>query len=314
MAVRKTRRGAVVAAAVATALGATAISAPAALASPALVRSAVHPILRPGVTHPDVKIVQARLGVVVTGYFGPMTLAAVKKFQARKGIPTTGNVGPLTWAALDKLAKPASSATTFPLRIGTTSSTVTLLQQRLKMPLVTGYFGTLTESYVKALQKAAHLPVTGVVDYRTWTKVGKVKFVAPGAANTPVSRPTSNRAALVAQVLAVAKSLRGIPYVASGNSPSTGFNCSSYTQYVFAKVGINLGGAYTVTQYSRSKKIRASDAQPGDLIFYYNFPNNFIGHVGIYAGNGMFWHAPRTGRVVSLDPIYSSKVLFGRVI
>lgn len=313
MAVRKTRRGAVVAATMALAMGASAVAAPAVMAAPAVVRSASHPILRPGMTHPDVKIVQSRLGVVVTGYFGPMTLAAVKKFQARKGIPTTGNVGPLTWAALDRLAKPAAT-NTFPIRIGTTSSTVTLLQQRLKMPLVTGYFGTMTESYVKALQKAARLPVTGVVDYRTWTKVGKVKFTAPGAVNAPVSRPTSNRGALVAQVLAVAKSLRGIPYVASGYSPSTGFNCSSYTQYVFSRVGINLGGAYTVTQYSRSRKIKASEAQPGDLIFYYNFPNNFIGHVGIYAGNGMFWHAPRTGRVVSLDPIYSSKVLFGRVI
>ncbi|MGB5016297.1 MAG: NlpC/P60 family protein, partial [Candidatus Nanopelagicales bacterium] len=96
--------------------------------------------------------------------------------------------------------------------------------------------------------------------------------------------------------------------------PSQGFNCSSYTQYVFERVGINLGGAYTVTQYAHTRHISRSQARPGDLIFYYNFKNNFLGHVGIYAGNNMFWHAPRTGRVVSLDPIYSNKVKFSRAI
>jgi peptidoglycan hydrolase-like protein with peptidoglycan-binding domain len=37
-----------------------------------------------------------------TGFFGPLTLAAVKAFQAANGIPTTGFVGPLTLAALNK--------------------------------------------------------------------------------------------------------------------------------------------------------------------------------------------------------------------
>jgi len=37
-----------------------------------------------------------------TGYFGPITLSAVKAFQAANGIPTTGFVGPLTRAALNK--------------------------------------------------------------------------------------------------------------------------------------------------------------------------------------------------------------------
>lgn len=37
-----------------------------------------------------------------TGYFGPITLAAVKAFQTANGIPATGFVGPLTRAALNK--------------------------------------------------------------------------------------------------------------------------------------------------------------------------------------------------------------------
>ena len=37
-----------------------------------------------------------------TGYFGPITLAAVKAFQTANGIPATGFVGPLTIAALNR--------------------------------------------------------------------------------------------------------------------------------------------------------------------------------------------------------------------
>lgn len=39
----------------------------------------------------------------ITGYFGPMTAAAVRKFQAANGIDTTGGVGPLTRTRLNSL-------------------------------------------------------------------------------------------------------------------------------------------------------------------------------------------------------------------
>ena len=45
------------------------------------------------------------------------------------------------------------------------------------MPMVTGYFGTMTDAYVRALQKKAKLRVSGIVGKKTWKKVGKVKFV-----------------------------------------------------------------------------------------------------------------------------------------
>lgn len=266
------------------------------------------PVLRLGSVGDDVRRLQAKLGMSPTGYFGDLTLAKVRAFQAAHGIPTTGVVASLTWGALNRQG--SSGAGPRPtLSLGMTSDWVRRLQRRLHMSLVTGYFGPVTLSYVQAAQRKARLPVTGVVDNRTWRRLSSVRVMVPNAPSP--SAPASGKAA---KVLAIAASLRGIPYVANGYTPATGFNCSSYTQWVYTRAGVNLGGAFTVTQYNQSRKISRAQARPGDLIFYYNYPNNFIGHVGIYAGNNMFWHSPRPGRVVSLDRIYSDKIYFGRVL
>ncbi|MBI1376311.1 MAG: hypothetical protein GC157_02340 [Frankiales bacterium] len=66
------------------------------------------PVLRVGSTGTWVTAVQRKLGVSRTGYFGPLTRAAVSRFQAAHGLPRVGQVGPLTWKAL--LATRAPSA------------------------------------------------------------------------------------------------------------------------------------------------------------------------------------------------------------
>ncbi len=203
------------------------------------------------------------------------------------------------------------------LKFGDRGAAVLFLQKELGVQPQTGYFGSITQSYVQALQTAAKLPVTGVVDAATWRKVGKVTFTPPVVTPAPAPAGTSLPApsnATAAKILQVAASQAGVPYVASGYSPEQGFNCSSYTQWVYEQVGIDLGGAYTVWQYNKSRHITAAEAKPGDLVFFYNYENNFIGHVGIYAGNSMMWHAPRTGRVVSLERVYTDKVYYGRVL
>jgi cell wall-associated NlpC family hydrolase len=309
-----------------------------------------HPILTTGMQHKAVKRVQKALKVTPrSGYFGPVTLKAVKKYQRRNAIPTTGVVGPMTWASLDqtlasikqaKQAKKAKKAarkaerakkkakrakkaartnslTASTLQMGDRGAAVLFLQQQLGVQPQSGYFGPITASFVRALQTAAGLSVTGIVDAKTWRKVGKVTFSPPAAPAAIPTTPTTLPAptsATAARVLSVAASQAGVPYVANGYSPEQGFNCSSYTQWVYTQVGIDLGGAYTVWQYDKSRKISAAEAKPGDLVFFYNYKDNFIGHVGIYAGNGMMWHAPRTGRVVSLERIYTDKVYYGRVL
>ena len=55
------------------------------------------------------------------------------------------------------------------------------------------------------------------------------------------------------------------------------------------------------------RKIAYSDMRPGDLIFYKNYY-----HVGIYAGGGMMYDSPRTGRTTGLHKIWSKNVIYGR--
>lgn len=53
--------------------------------------------LHPGDTGPDVKAVQAALGVKVTGEFDDATVESVKRLQRLRGLPQQGTLGPATW-------------------------------------------------------------------------------------------------------------------------------------------------------------------------------------------------------------------------
>lgn len=292
-------------------------AAPATAASPSVVRPALERVLQFGARGKKVAKIQRKVGVSpATGYFGPVTLAAVKRFQASNGVPTTGVVGPMTWAAIKRQNSasrpPAVKAKRPKLRLGMTHRAVTKLQGLMGMLQITGYFGPLTDAYVRSLQTKAKLRVTGVVNKKTWRKAKRVSVPVPSTSSAP--SPASGGKGIRARIMSIAASYKGVPYVATGYTPEAGFNCSSYTQWVFQQAGINLGGAYTVTQYANAGKISRSQARKGDLVFFYNYKNDFIGHVGIYAGKNKFWHAPRTGRVVSLDEIYSDKVLFARAV
>lgn len=108
-----------------------------------------------------------------------------------------------------------------------------------------------------------------------------------------------------AQVLAVAQQYTGIMYRWGGTTPA-GFDCSGYTQFVFRHVGVNL--PRTSSAQSRvGTRVSAAAAQPGDLIYK-------PGHIGIYAGNGMMYHSPRTGKPSQLAKVYSGSWSYIRVL
>ncbi|RWZ59077.1 hypothetical protein EQV77_09000 [Halobacillus fulvus] len=85
------------------------------------------------------------------------------------------------------------------------------------------------------------------------------------------------------QVVDVAYDYSNSPYVYGGTTPS-GFDCSGFTQYVFAKVGIDLNRT-SGAQYSQGDHVSRSNLQPGDLLFFNYYDGGSISHVGIYIGN-----------------------------
>lgn len=99
--------------------------------------------------------------------------------------------------------------------------------------------------------------------------------------------------------VAVAKEQLGIPYVAGGNSPEVGFDCSGLTQYVYAQVGIALTHN-AQAQFNETPSVSSDNLKVGDLVFFGSSTAS-ITHVGIYVGRGRYLHAPQTGDVVSID-------------
>ena len=127
----------------------------------------------------------------IDGSFGTSTKEAVEAAQRTFGLTADGVVGELTWNAIinaylgivntipreyvEGVAVPYGG---IPLRIGSESDSVRLLQEYLnavaltypEIPSVsvTGYFGPRTEEAVIALQNLFNIPPTGVVAAVTW--------------------------------------------------------------------------------------------------------------------------------------------------
>jgi peptidoglycan DL-endopeptidase CwlO len=101
------------------------------------------------------------------------------------------------------------------------------------------------------------------------------------------------------EVVPIALRYLGVPYRWGGASPS-GFDCSGFTMYVYAKIGISLPH-YVSWQYRYGRSVSRSQLAAGDLVFF-----NGLGHVGIYIGGGRFVHSPHTGDVVKISSIWDS--------
>ena len=104
-----------------------------------------------------------------------------------------------------------------------------------------------------------------------------------------------------ATVVETAKQYLGYKYVYGGSSPSTGFDCSGFTSYVFKLHGVSLSRT-AAGQYSNGTGVEKANLQPGDLLM---FGKSGINHVGIYLGGGMMIHAANPSRGVTTDTINS---------
>jgi cell wall-associated NlpC family hydrolase len=124
----------------------------------------------------------------------------------------------------------------------------------------------------------------------------RARLAAP-APTAPDAAPTNAPPSRYGGVVGIAMQYLGIPYQWGGASPSTGFDCSGFTMYVFSQVGVSLPHN-AAAQYGMGSPVDRSQLAPGDLVFF-----NGLGHVGIYIGGNQMIHSPHTGDVVKISSL-----------
>ncbi|MBU0671814.1 MAG: C40 family peptidase [Candidatus Margulisbacteria bacterium] len=99
------------------------------------------------------------------------------------------------------------------------------------------------------------------------------------------------------KLVGTAESFMGIPYKWGGSSVEDGFDCSGLTMAVYHLNGLKLP-RNSRSQYRAGMPVKKSELKKGDLVFFATKGGKRISHVGIYAGNNVFIHAPRTGKKI----------------
>jgi cell wall-associated NlpC family hydrolase len=123
----------------------------------------------------------------------------------------------------------------------------------------------------------------------------------PESASTPAPAASSREPDWYALV-GTALDLRGIRYRDGGTDPQ-GFDCSGFTQYVFARHGVALPRAVR-EQYRIGQDVR-DDLAPGDLLFFTTAEPG-ASHVAISVGGDEFVHAPSSTGVVRVEHLSAS--------
>ncbi len=236
------------------------------------------------------------------GRFNPVSeLSGIVASAAQPAVKTSAVIA-ASGGLVASFALPASAASAAPSSVAkraTVAAPVAVTAPETSAPEATSAFGVIG---FKATAKPKPKPV--VVPAVAVTRTSDRSSASTASRSTARKDYTSLKPA-AGGVLAIAAQYEGLMYSYGGTSPSTGFDCSGFTQYVFGKVGISLP---RTADAQRAATTRVSNPQPGDLVFF----GSPAYHVGIYAGNGKMWDSPRSGEAIALRSIWTSNVTYGR--
>ncbi|QEM46493.1 NlpC/P60 family peptidoglycan endopeptidase RipB [Mycolicibacterium grossiae] len=132
---------------------------------------------------------------------------------------------------------------------------------------------------------------------------------SPASAIAPGARVRGPQA--IEYVIRRGASQMGVPYSWGGgalNGPSAGvdydagkigYDCSGFTRYAFAGVGVQIP-KYSGDQYNTGRKVPQSQAKRGDLLFWGPGGSQ---HVAIYLGGGQMLEASGSAEKVTVSPL-----------
>ena len=136
----------------------------------------------------------------------------------------------------------------------------------------------------------------------SWTKCvinGKEGFVYSDYVTEDKPAVSNEGSDTGKQIATFALQYLGYPYKWAGSSPETGFDCSGFVYYVYKQFGYTIQRV-ACNQANEGVHVDHADIQPGDILCFYS-GDNYIGHSGIYIGNGQFIHSSTetTGVIIS---------------
>ena len=253
----------------------------------------------------------------ITGYYGPVTSAAVRQFQRTNQLKTDGVAGAETLTLL--FTDDAKSYILYP---GDRNKDVAIMQARLFelgyfSGNPTGYFGTLTQQALKEFQALCGLKVDAKAGKETRARLfAKDAAKWDGITRTEsVSTPVSSS---VDKMLGFAQTQLGKSYLYGADGP-VNFDSSGFVYYVLKYMGVSTP-RYSASGFSRVKSwAKISDINallPGDILFFCFDDTERINHTAIYMGDSKLIHAKSENGVciTALADQYSDCFSFARRI
>lgn len=104
------------------------------------------------------------------------------------------------------------------------------------------------------------------------------------------------------RIVEIARKQIGDSYIPGASGPN-GFDCSGLTRFVYEQAADISLPHYSRAQFGKVKPVSRANAQPGDLVFFFERGAH---HVGIYIGNGKMIDAPGRGDKVRVSPTTGS--------
>lgn len=148
---------------------------------------------------------------------------------------------------------------------------------------------------------------------QTTQSLGKQFLSSLGLGGSPAALPGGRvrGSQAIEYVIRRGGSQMGVPYSWGGgalNGPSAGvdydagkigYDCSGFTRYAFAGVGVQIP-KYSGDQYKTGRKVPQSQAKRGDLLFWGPGGSQ---HVAIYLGDGKMLEASGSAEKVTVSPV-----------